>query len=95
MREVKKITIKSRCNCNKPQITLEVNYPFDKGHLQHFLNNNFIELKSYTNVGILYVEDANVAAMGPFGSNRLQIKCKTALCDNSVLLLENILKTMP
>ena len=95
MRTIKRIEIKSRCNCNKPQITLEVNCPFSKDHLQYFSNNNFLESKSYTNVGILYIEDANVAAMGPFGSNRLQIKCKTALCDISILSLENLLKNMP
>jgi len=95
LREVKKIAIKSRCNCNKPQITLEVNFPFDKMHLQHFSNNNFLEMKSYTNVGILYIEDANLAAMGPFGSNRLQIKCKNDNCDASLANLESILKNMP
>lgn len=92
---MKRITIKSRCNCSKPQTTLEVNFSLDKAHLGYLSINHFIESKSYTRVGILYVEDANLTAMGPFGSNRLQIRCKNDNCDASLANLEGILKNMP
>jgi len=74
---------------------LEVNFPLNKAHLQYFSNNNFSESKSYTNVGILYIEDANLTAMGSFGSNRLQIKCKNDNCGASLANLENVLKNTP
>lgn len=95
MREVKKTLLKSSCNCNKPQTLLETNFPFDKEHLVYFANNNFVEVKSYTKVGILYIEDANLVAIGPFGSNRLQIKCKNANCDASLANLENVIINIP
>ena len=95
MRDVKKTLIKSTCNCTKPQTILEVNFSFDKSQLDYFNSNNFTDIKSYTNIGILYIEDSNIAAICPFGSNRLQIKCKTANCDASVAILENILRNLP
>jgi hypothetical protein len=95
LKEVKKTLLASSCKCTKPQVLLEVNFSFDKEHLQYFNINNFTEVKSYTNVGILYVEDANLAAIGPFGSNRLQIKCKTDNCDASLANLENVLRNFP
>lgn len=95
MREVKKTLLNSRCNCTKAQIILETDFSLDKNHLQYFTLNNFNESKSYTNVGILYIEDANLTAMGPFGSSRLQIKCKNDNCDASLANLENILRNIP
>lgn len=95
MKEIKKILIKSNCNCSKAQTILEMNFSLDRTHIQYFLNNNFTEVKSYTNVGILYIEDASLAAIGPFGSNRLQIKCKNPKCDASLAILENVLMNIP
>lgn len=92
MIEIKRIQLKSSCNCGKSQLILEFNFPLEKEYLQKFVDNNFIESKSYTNLGILYLEDTNLVAIGPFGSNRLQIRCKNANCDNSLVILENILK---
>lgn len=74
---------------------LEVNFSLDKIHLNYFCNNNFSEVKSYTNVGILYIENATLVAIGPFGSNRLQVKCKSANCEGSIVNLENLIKNIP
>jgi hypothetical protein len=96
LREVKKTILKANCNkCAKPQILLEIDISFNSTHLDYLINNNYIEGKSYTKMGILYIEDDNLVAIGPFGSNRLQIKCKTNSCDESLLILENILKNIP
>ena len=95
MKEVKKTLLKSKCNCTKAQIILELNYSLNREHIQYFINNNFNESKSYTNVGILYIEDANLTAMGPFGTNRLQIRCKNDNCDASLANLENVLRNTP
>lgn len=95
MKEVKRISLKSSCNCTKPQIIFEVSFPFEKKHLEFLINNNYIEGKSYTSMGILYIEDDNLVAIGPFGSNRLQIKCKNDNCDAGLSILENVLKNIP
>lgn len=93
MSEVKRINIKSNCNCGKKQIILEVNYSFNISHLQLLINSGFSEIKSYTNSGILYIEDATISAVGPFGSNRLNINCKNVDCEKNIVNLENLLKS--
>lgn len=85
---------KQKSCCGKSQIKLEFDFALDKEHLKYFLNSNFIESKAYTSVGILYLEDDNLVIMGPFGSNRLQVKCKNANCDASVSIVETILQNI-
>ena len=94
MTNVKRTKLKSSCNCGKEQLLLQVDFSFEKKHLNQFLSSNFREIKSYTNLGILYIEDDNLVAIGPFGSNRLQIKCKNSNCNLSLNIIENILKNM-
>ena len=94
MIEIKKNYIKSDCKCTKLQIIFELSCPIEKSFLDVFLKNNYTNLKSYTNVGIFYVEDANLIAMGPIGSNRLQIKCKTNNCEQSIGVFEEIIKNI-
>lgn len=96
MREVKKTILKESCSkCAKPQVLLEVNLPLEKKYLEYFISNNYKEKKTYTDIGILYIEDANLVAIGTFGSNKLQIKCKNADCDASLVILENVLTNIP
>lgn len=78
--------------CNKGQILLELNVPLDKTHIKFFAGSPFLENKSYTNLGLFYMESLDLVAIGPFGSNRLNIKCKTANCNNNIIELEDILK---
>jgi glutaredoxin len=78
--------------CNKGQTLLELGVSLDKKHLSFFLNTKFLENKTYTNLGLFYIESLDLTAIGPFGSNRLNIKCKTANCENNIIELEDILK---
>jgi len=92
--EIKKIVTKSCSACSKGQILLQFDFPLDIAHKQFFADSKFIESKAYADRGILYVEDANLVAMGPFGSNRLNIRCKTNSCDDSVAIVEGILRNI-
>ena len=82
----------SSCKCSKGQILLELSVPLDKSNLQLFANTRFLENKTYTNLGLFYIESIDLTAIGPYGSNRLNIKCKTANCSNNIIELEEILK---
>lgn len=95
MKEVKRSSFGSNCNCSKPQMLLEFNFSLSKDHIAYFTANNFSDTKSYTKVGILYIEDTNLIAIGPFGSNRLQIKCKNSNCNGSLAILENLIINIP
>lgn len=78
--------------CNKGQLLLELSVPLDKTHIKFFAGSSFLENKTYTNLGLFYMESIDLTAIGPFGSNRLNIKCKTANCDDNIIQLEEILK---
>lgn len=93
MATFKRIESKANCSkCTKPQIIFEADFSFENKHLQLFIKNGFIENVSYTKLGILYVEDDNLVGIGPIGANRLQIKCKTAKCNESIDKIEDLLK---
>lgn len=96
MAEVKRTTTKSpsKCNCSKPQSFLEFNFPMENEDLDFFIENGFKPVKSYINIGIFYVEDDNLVAIGPFGSNKLQIKCKNQNCEGSIVKFEELLKNI-
>jgi len=63
-------------------------------YLDYFVKNHYTMVKSYINIGIFYVEDANLIALGPFGGNKLQIKCKNANCDESLIKFEELLRNL-
>ena len=62
--------------------------------LAYFVAGGFRGVKSYIDIGIFYVEDINLIALAPFGTNRLQIKCKNTACEPSIVKLEELLKTI-
>jgi hypothetical protein len=95
LNEVKRSVLDyGKCRCSKPSTVLEFNFSILKKHLSQLLVNNFLDNNSYTSLGICYVEDDNIVAIGPFGSNRLQIKCKNNNCEISIASLENMLRNL-
>ena len=95
MRTVQRLTIKSKCNCQKEQIMLEFNFSLDFIYLSYFKDNNFKNNEKYAKSGIFFLENEKLVAIGPVGRNQLQIKCKTAECDKAVEELENLIRSCP
>lgn len=92
MATVKRILQKAGCSkCAKEQLTLEIDKPIENTHLSFFANTRFSQSQSYTKLGLLYLESKTLIAVGTFGNNRLQIKCKSASCVNDIKELEAIL----
>lgn len=96
MSEIKRLEVKGGCkSCGNKQIILQLGFALDKSHIQLFTDNGYTLSKSYIDKGILYIENADTIATGPFGSNRLQIICKTSNpCSNGADKLEDILKNI-
>ena len=96
MATVKRTTLKtpSKCNCAKPQLHLEFDFPLEKEDLEYFISNGYTMVISYINIGICYIEDINLIAIGPFGSNKLQIKCKNPNCEESIVKFEELIKNI-
>jgi hypothetical protein len=94
--EVKKTILNlTNCNCNKKkQLLFELSISLEEKYTQYFIDNGYSNNKLYIKNGLLYIEDIYLVAIGPFGSNRLQIKCKIDNCDIGIDKLESILKLL-
>jgi hypothetical protein len=90
--EIKRNLIKSKCACKGSQLYLEMNFSIMAHHLQVFLTNGFETIKSYGAQGLFYIEDKNMFAIAPYGSNRLQIRCKNDSCENSLDSIEKVFR---
>lgn len=90
-REVKRVILNGGC-CSKKEIFLELNFSLDINQLSYLVSLGYIENKNYTNTGLFYLGASSFTAIGPFGSNRLRIKCKNSNCLAGLDKLEAIIK---
>lgn len=89
---IERIETKSCCGSNS--IFLKLDVSIDKRLLEELVLNKYIEYRNFTSAGILYAYNKDLYVTGPFGSNRLQIKCKTSKCNESLDILEDIIKRL-
>ena len=54
----------------------------------------FKELPQFTKAGIIYVDNVDLIVTGPLGSDRLQVKCKSADCAEKLNEFEALLLTL-
>jgi hypothetical protein len=78
--------------CGKTSTIYKTDRPLVKDFLNVFKNLGFVEAEHFTKAGILYVESKQFIITGPFGSDRLQIKCKTADCDGKLKEIEALIQ---
>lgn len=74
--------------CGKTSIILKLDVPLSIEHLKAFVKLGFNEAKHFTDAGILYADNLDLIITGPLGSNRLQVKCKNANCEQKVANFE-------
>jgi len=84
----------SKSCCGKEVITLFLDTTLLKEHIASFVALNFTEKKHFTEAGIFYVDNEQLIITGPFGSNRLEVKCRTSLCREKIIELENNLNNL-
>jgi hypothetical protein len=68
--------------CGKTAVIFKTDQPVTKLHLEALQKLGFIELSHFTEAGLLYVDNPDFTITGPFGADRLTVKCKHA--DKSV-----------
>jgi hypothetical protein len=66
--------------CGKTSLIFKIDQPLTKVHLAALVNLGFREAAHFTKAGVLYVDNLDLIVTGPFGSDRLQVKCKVADC---------------
>lgn len=72
----------------------KIDTPISNNFLSLFLVNGFKELQHFTKAGIFYVENSDLIVHGPFGTDKLQIKCKKQDCQEKLNNLESLLQKL-
>jgi hypothetical protein len=90
--KVERFTVKSCCGAKS--IIFKTDSPIDKKLLETLVSLGFKELAHFTAVGILYADNLDFIVTGPFGSNRLQVKCKKKDCDQKLNDFERLLQQL-
>ena len=79
--------------CGKKQTILELPFALMREHIEAF-SAVFRVSERHSKFGILSMQDRNLLATAPFGTNRLNLKCKNADCKDSIESLERIIETL-
>ena len=64
--------------CGRTSIIFKTDRPISRDDLTALVRLGFLEAAHFTKAGILYVDNLDLTVTGPFGSDRLQVKCKHA-----------------
>ncbi len=80
--------------CGSTALILKIDQPLDKSHLAYLINQGFVEAEHFTKAGILYVDNSALTVTGPFGSDRLTVKCKVADCSQKINDFEVLLQQL-
>lgn len=80
--KVERFTIQA-C-CGKTSLIFKTDQPISKDHLNRLINLGFKEATHFTQAGILYADNLDLIVTGPFGSDRLQVKCKITDCSQKL-----------
>lgn len=77
--------------CGKTAIIFKTDAPITKMTLNSLISLGFSEAANFTQAGILYADNPDFIVTGPFGSDRLQVKCKAADCIQKISDFEALL----
>jgi hypothetical protein len=80
--------------CGRTSIIYKTDQPLVKTHVDNLVRLGFVEHAHFTKAGIIYADNMDFIVTGPFGSDRLQVKCKTAGCEKKLNDLEVILQQL-
>lgn len=69
--------------CGRSQIIFKIDQPISESLIPSLISNGFTVLEHFTAAGVLYADNKDLIVMGPFGSDRLQAKCKKDDCAQS------------
>lgn len=80
--------------CGNTQIIFKTDQPISEYLLQHLISNGFTAAAHFTAAGVLHADNMDLIVMGPFGSDRLQARCKKGDCTQSLNDFEALLLKM-
>jgi hypothetical protein len=77
--------------CGGKSIIFKTGEPVTAKLLNLLVANGFHEATHFTKAGMLYVDNLDLIVTAPLGSDRLQVKCKKADCDQKLNDFEEFL----
>lgn len=77
--------------CGRTAMIFKTDQPLTKELLESLVSFGFKEAEHLTKAGILYADNSDFIVSGPIGSNRLQVKCKIANCEQKLNDFEALL----
>jgi hypothetical protein len=77
--------------CNKQQTVLKLDRSLDQSLLEFLKSNGFTEAAHFTKAGMLYADNMDLIVTGPFGADKINVKCKKADCSQSLNDFEALL----
>jgi|TARA_R110000868_G_scaffold99024_3_gene272628 hypothetical protein len=80
--------------CGGTAIIYKVSPAISKEFQSQLINLGFVESAHFTKAGILYVDNLDFIVSGPFGTNKLQVKCKKKNCEQALNNFEALLLTL-
>lgn len=80
--------------CGRTETTLILSKPLELEYIQFFTDNGFRSMASYMKQGIFYIANNDIIALGPIGSNRLNLQKKTAKSDEAMAIITHILEQL-
>lgn len=91
--KIERFTLQS-C-CGGKSIVFKIGQPLTKELLAIFVDSlGFKESTHFTKAGILYADNKDFIVTGPFGSDKLQVKCRKSNCDQKLNDFESLLSTL-
>lgn len=70
--------------CGKTALIFKLSKTIDKSLLSKFSSLGFKEDFEFTKFGILYMTSLDLIVTGPFGSTKLQVKCRKLDCEDII-----------
>ena len=80
--------------CGRTSLILRIDQPLSKEILASLVNAGFKEAAHFTKAGILFADNGELIVTGPFGADRVQVKCRIADCNQKLNDFESLLQTL-
>lgn len=80
--------------CGGTAIIFKTSEPISKELLTALVSVGFKESLHFTKAGILYADNLDFIVTGPFGTNKLQVRCRKKDCEQKLNDFEALLLTL-
>ena len=93
--KVERFSTQTCTSCGQIALVFKLSSILSKDFLPLFVANGFSEVKHFTKSGILYIESLKLMVQGPFGSDKVTVKCKTNVdCEKYINDFETLLNNI-